>query len=124
MAWAAVRAGECPPARTHGLRILHARALHPDGLGAGVSLPPGHRRQSQVWRLHDSDYSQVLRSARRPSRFIPHMTVGHQREEAARQAGRSEATEMSLPLTGRALSLTIYRREKDGRRVRELDMPP
>jgi 2'-5' RNA ligase len=77
----------------------------------------------QAGRLHDAIYSQVLRGTRRPSRFIPHMTVGRQPEEAALRVGLSEATAMNLPLTGRAQSLTVYRREEDGTRIRELDMP-
>ncbi|MFD0579693.1 2'-5' RNA ligase family protein [Dactylosporangium darangshiense] len=79
--------------------------------------------REQVWRLHESIYGQVLRGARRPSRFIPHMTVGRHADKAALRVGISEAAEINLPLLGRALSLTIYRRDNDGRRIRELDIP-
>jgi 2'-5' RNA ligase len=79
--------------------------------------------REQVRRLHGSIYGQVLRRARRPSHFIPHMTVGRHADKAALAVGISETAEINLPLTGRALSLTVYRRDDDGRRVRELGIP-
>ncbi|MER7007512.1 2'-5' RNA ligase family protein [Dactylosporangium sp. NPDC000555] len=79
--------------------------------------------REQVSQLHESIYRQVLRGAQRPSRFVPHMTVGRHADKVALRAGVSEAAEMDLPLIGRALSLTVYRRDKDARRVRELDIP-
>jgi hypothetical protein len=51
------------------------------------------------------------------------MTVGRRAEKAALQAGISEAAELSLPLIGRAVSLTVYCRDEDGKLVRELDLP-
>jgi 2'-5' RNA ligase len=79
--------------------------------------------REQVRRLHEAIYRQALRGARRPSEFVPHMTIGRHAEKTALQAGISEAARIKLPLIGRALSLTVYRRDEDGRRVRELDMP-
>lgn len=79
--------------------------------------------REQVRWLHDSIYSQALHGAQRPSHFVPHMTVGRNAEQAALAAALSEAKGMNLPLIGRAPSLTVYRRDEDGRRVRELDMP-
>ncbi|MEV4514266.1 2'-5' RNA ligase family protein [Dactylosporangium sp. NPDC049525] len=79
--------------------------------------------REQVSQLHESIYRQVLRGARRPTRFVPHMTVGRQADEVALRVGVSEAAAMDLPLIGRARSLTVYRRDEDGRRVRELDIP-
>ena len=51
------------------------------------------------------------------------MTVGRQAETTALAAGITEAVAMGLPLFGTAWSLTAYRRDEDGRRVRELDLP-
>jgi 2'-5' RNA ligase len=77
----------------------------------------------QVRRLHESVYGLALPGVRRPSRFVPHMTVGRQAETTALAAGITETAAMDLPLFGTARSLTAYRRDEDGRRVRELDLP-
>ncbi|WP_433087605.1 2'-5' RNA ligase family protein [Dactylosporangium sp. CA-052675] len=79
--------------------------------------------RERVSQLHESIYRQMLRGAQRPSRFVPHMTVGRHGDKVALRAGISEAAAMDLPLIGRALSLTVYRRDENGRRVRELDLP-
>jgi 2'-5' RNA ligase len=81
------------------------------------------RGREQIWRLHESIYSVALRGARRPFRFVPHMTIGRHAEKAVLLAGISEAAELNLPLIGRGLSLTAYRRDDDGSRVMEFDMP-
>jgi 2'-5' RNA ligase len=78
---------------------------------------------TQVRRLHESVYGLALPEARRPSRFVPHMTVGRQAETTALAAGITEAAALNWPLFGTALSLTAYRHDEDGRRVRELDLP-
>ena len=74
-------------------------------------------RERVRW-LHELIYSQALHRALRPSHFVPHMTVGRHAEKAALSAGLSEAAGMNLPLIGRAPSLTVYRRDEDGWRVR------
>ncbi|GAB1822879.1 hypothetical protein HerbRD11066_60430 [Herbidospora sp. RD11066] len=79
--------------------------------------------REQVRWLHESIYRQVLRGVRQPSLFLPHMTVGRHADQAALRVGFSEAAGMNLPLIGRASSLSVYRRDEDGRRVRELDIP-
>ncbi|WP_203996484.1 2'-5' RNA ligase family protein [Virgisporangium aurantiacum] len=79
--------------------------------------------REQVCWLHESIYGLALDGVQRPSHFVPHMTVGRCAEKAALQAGIRETAAMNLPLVGRALSLTVYRRDEDGRRVRELHMP-
>jgi 2'-5' RNA ligase len=79
--------------------------------------------REQVSQLHESIYRQVLRGVPRPTRFVPHMTVGRHADKEALGVGVTEAAEMGLPLIGRAVSLTVYRRHDDGRRVRELDIP-
>jgi 2'-5' RNA ligase len=77
----------------------------------------------QVTRLHESIYRQVLPEAQRPSRFLPHMTIGRQAHPEATRAAMREAADLGLPLVGRALSLTLYRRNDDGTRIRELELP-
>jgi 2'-5' RNA ligase len=79
--------------------------------------------REQVQRLHESIYDLALPGLRRPARFVPHMTVGRHAQKAALAAGLNEADELSLPIIGMARSLTAYRRDADGRRVRELDLP-
>ncbi|WP_433061849.1 2'-5' RNA ligase family protein [Dactylosporangium sp. CS-033363] len=76
-------------------------------------LGAGH---DQVRRLHDSVYGLALPGLQRPARFVPHMTIG-------RAAGIVAAGELSLPVSGLARSLTVYRRDGDGTRTRELDLP-
>ncbi|GLK99355.1 2'-5' RNA ligase family protein [Dactylosporangium matsuzakiense] len=77
----------------------------------------------QVTRLHEAIYRQVLPEAQRPSDFVPHMTIGRQAHPKAMRAAMHDAADLDLPLVGRALSLTVYRRQDDGTRIRELDMP-
>ncbi|WP_433604370.1 hypothetical protein ACQP2P_24460 [Dactylosporangium sp. CA-139114] len=72
--------------------------------------------REQVRRLHESVYERALAGVARPSSFVPHMTIG-------RSAGFGKAAELALPLAGRAQALTVYRRDEDGRRVRELELP-
>ncbi len=82
-----------------------------------------HEGREQVLQLHESIYCQVLHRAQRPAHFVPHMTIGRHPDKAALRAAIGEATELDLPLTGRALSVAVYRRHGDGRRVQELDIP-
>jgi 2'-5' RNA ligase len=70
----------------------------------------------QVRRLHESVYDLGLPGLRRPARFVPHMTVG-------RHARQAPLHELPLPIPGLARSLAAYRRDEDGTRVRELDLP-
>jgi 2'-5' RNA ligase len=79
--------------------------------------------RDRVSQLQSSIYRQVLRGAQRPSRFVPHMTVGRHADKVALRVGISEAAEMDLPLNGWARYLTVYCRDEEGRRVRELDLP-
>lgn len=58
--------------------------------------------RKQVRRLHDAIYREVLRGALRPSRFVPHMTVGRQAEDAALRVGLNEAAQTRLSGAGHA----------------------
>jgi hypothetical protein len=67
-------------------------------------------------------YGQALNGVRPPARFVPHVTAGRCAEKAALRAGISEADAINLPMTGRALSLILYRRDGNGGRVREANL--
>ncbi|WP_433220197.1 2'-5' RNA ligase family protein [Dactylosporangium sp. CS-047395] len=76
-------------------------------------LGAGH---DQVRRLHEAVYGLGLPGMHRPARFVPHMTIG-------RAGGLAAAGELILPVAGMARALTVYRRDEDGTRTRELDLP-
>jgi 2'-5' RNA ligase len=81
------------------------------------------RGGEQVARLHDALYDGPFRHARRPARFVPHMTVGRCPDSAKLAAGAAEAVRLGIRADVRAAAVSVYRISQDGRRSRTLDVP-
>ncbi|GIF02402.1 hypothetical protein Ari01nite_98660 [Paractinoplanes rishiriensis] len=81
----------------------------------------GHGREA-VQRLHESIYALALPDVRQPTTFVPHMTIGRSADKTTLLTGVKEASALALPITGTARRLTLYSRDGDERRVRDVDI--
>jgi 2'-5' RNA ligase len=74
------------------------------------------RGGAHIARLHEAVHNTL--GLARSERFVPHMTVG--RRPPGPEQDRMVRAASGLAVTGWARSLSVYRREPDGRRVHEL----
>jgi 2'-5' RNA ligase len=82
-----------------------------------------HQGGDAISRLHGDLYAGPLPGLAPPETFVPHLTVGRHREPRELRTALGEAHDAGLSVTGMATTLSIYRVDGTGRRVRELDVP-
>lgn len=77
----------------------------------------------QITRLHEALYDGPFRHARRPARFVPHLTIGRCPDPAELAAGAAEAVRLGVQADVLAAAVSVYRISPSGQQSRTLDVP-